>query len=240
LDSQQLPANNDFVSLVVPTYNEAGGLAELVAQTFAALRGAGIAGEMVVVDDNSPDGTGKVADELAEQYPMQVVHRAGKLGLATAVMDGFAVAKGGILGVMDADLSHPPSAVPAMVKAITERGAELAVGSRYVKGGGVANWPLRRQLISRFASLLAIVVTPVHDATSGFIVIRRQALDGVVLNPIGFKIGLEVMVKARYRKWEEVPYVFTDRRYGQSKFNNKEVANYLRHLLALTWFRLRR
>jgi dolichol-phosphate mannosyltransferase len=228
----------DFLSIIVPTYNEADGLTELVGQTFAALEQSGIQGEMVIVDDNSPDGTGKVADQLATRYPVQVLHRPGKLGLATAVMDGFGQAKGGVLGVMDADLSHPPAVLPLMMAAITQRGAELAVASRYVPGGGVQNWPPRRQFISRFASALARIVTPVHDATSGFFLVRREALEGVTLNPIGFKIGLEVMVKARYRKWEEVPYVFTDRRYGQSKFNNREVINYLRHLAVLLGYRL--
>ncbi len=228
------------VSLIVPTYREAEGLPELVERTFVALAKAPVRSEMVIVDDNSPDGTGQVADELAARYPIKVLHRPGKLGLASAVMDGFAAAQGDILGVMDADLSHPPSLLPDMIAAIVDRGADLAVGSRYVPGGGVHNWPWRRQAISRFASLLARPVTPIHDATSGFFLVRRQAMQGVKLEPIGFKIGLEVMVKARYRKYEEIPYVFTDRRYGESKFSSREVVNYLRHLGALLAFRLSR
>ncbi|MCL4498883.1 MAG: polyprenol monophosphomannose synthase [Chloroflexi bacterium] len=234
------PEAVSMVSIVVPTYKEAEGLQSLVEQTFTALSGLPIAGELIIVDDNSPDGTGEVADELARRYPVKVVHRPGKLGLASAVMDGFAVAEGDILGVMDADLSHPPSLLPAMIAAIVERGADLAVASRHVRGGGVKNWPRRRQAISSFANLLARPVTAIHDATSGYFLIRRRAIDGVKLEPIGFKIGLEVMVKANYRTWEEVPYIFTDRRYGQSKFNKREVLNYLLHLGALMVFRARR
>ncbi len=231
--------HQSMVSIVVPTYKEAQGLPMLVEQTFAALDQAGIPGEMIIVDDNSPDGTGDVAEDLAHHYSVQVVHRPGKMGLASAVMDGFKTAKGDILGVMDADLSHPPSALPQMIAAITQRGADLAVASRYVRGGGVENWPFRRLAISSFANVLARLCTPIHDATSGYFLIRRQALAGVRLEPIGFKIGLEVMVKAHYRTYEEVPYIFTDRRFGQSKFSSREVLNYLRHLAVLIGFRVR-
>lgn len=233
------PKTVTLVSIVVPTYKEAEGLPALAEQTFAALSKAPISGEMIIVDDNSPDGTGEVAEELARRFPIRVIHRPGKLGLASAVMDGFATAKGDVLGVMDADLSHPPSLLTEMIAAIVERGADLAVASRHVPGGGVKNWPRRRQAISSFANLLARPVTSIHDATSGYFLVRRQAIEGVRLEPVGFKIGLEIMVKANYRTWEEVPYVFTDRRYGQSKFNNREVLNYLRHLGVLMAFRIK-
>jgi len=128
--------------------------------------------------------------------------------------------------VMDADLSHPPEAVPRLALAI-EQGADLAVGSRYVKGGGTEDWPLKRRVVSRAACLIGNVLVPIRDCTSGFFAIRRSALDGVTLNPIGFKIGFEVMARAHYKKAVEIPYVFRDRELGKSKFGRREVMQYL-------------
>lgn len=219
-----------FVSVVVPTYNEAEALPELTRRLFSALEEAGLEGELVVVDDGSPDGTGQIADTLAGRYPMQVLHRPRKSGLASAVENGMARARGEILVVMDADLSHPPEVVPQMVLAITADGADLAVASRYVPGGGVANWPWHRRFVSWFANLLARPLVPVRDATSGFFALKRDVLSGVTLDAIGFKIGLEVMAKGRYDRFAEVPYTFHDRRYGESKFGTREVLDYLRQL----------
>lgn len=233
------PVREDFVSIVVPTYNEAEGLPRLVEAVFAALRECDIDAEMVIVDDNSPDGTGAVADELATQFKVRVLHRQGKLGLASAVVDGFRLANGGILGVMDADLSHAPSAVPRLVKVIQSGEADLAVGSRYVPGGGTEGWPFRRRFTSTAACWLARPFTGVRDATSGFLFMRREVVDGVQLNPIGFKIGLEIIAKGRYRRCVEVPYVFRDRFAGQSKFGKKEIIAYVRQLASLAGERLR-
>ena len=128
--------------------------------------------------------------------------------------------------VMDADLSHPPEAIPRLAAAI-EDGADLAVGSRYVKGGGTEDWPLKRRVVSRAACLMGNVLVPIRDCTSGFFAIRKSALEGVKLNPIGFKIGFEVMARAHYRKAVEVPYVFRDRELGKSKFGRREILQYL-------------
>jgi len=157
---------------------------------------------------------------------VRVVRRAGKAGLASAVVAGFAAAKGDVLLVMDADLSHPPEVVPQLVDAIAG-GAELAVGSRYVKGGGTMDWPLRRRIVSRTACLMGNVVVPVHDCTSGFFAIRRSVIEGVRLNSIGFKIGFEVMARGRFARWVEVPYTFRDRELGKSKFGQREIGQYL-------------
>ena len=221
------------LSVIVPTYNEAESLPVLAQRLFAALQAAGLEGELVVVDDSSPDGTGELAEELARQYPMQVLHRPPRSGLASAVADGLACARGDILVVMDADLSHPPEVVPHLVAPLAAGEADLAVASRYVRGGGVENWPWPRRLASWFANLLARPFVPMRDATSGFLALRRAVVAGVALDPIGFKIGLEVMAKGRYERYREVPYTFTDRRYGQSKFGFKEVRHYLRQLWRL-------
>ena len=182
--------------------------------------------ELIIVDDGSPDGTADLAESYADKHPVRVVRRPGKAGLASAVLAGFAQARGDVLVVMDADLSHPPEAVPRLVSAIDE-GADLAVGSRYVTGGGTEDWPLKRRVVSRAACLMGNVLVPIRDCTSGFFAIRKSALEGVKLNPIGFKIGFEVMARGRYKKAVEVPYVFRDRELGKSKFGRREIGQYL-------------
>ncbi|HKW79242.1 MAG TPA: polyprenol monophosphomannose synthase [Candidatus Limnocylindria bacterium] len=208
----------------MPTYNEAGSLPHLVDRLAKAL--AGREWELVVVDDGSPDGTADLADRLGRDHPIRVVRRAGKLGLASAVVAGFAASRGDVLAVMDADLSHPPEVVPDLMRALSD-GADLAVGSRYVAGGGTKDWPLRRRVVSRVACLMGQVLVPVRDSTSGFFALRRRVIDGVKLNPIGFKIGFEVMARGRYERAVEVPYVFRDRELGRSKFGQREIGQYL-------------
>ncbi len=216
-----------MISIVIPTYNEFGSLPPLVDRLAAALRGRDW--ELIVVDDGSPDGTADLAAAMAPRLPVRVVRRAGKLGLASAVLDGFAAAGGDVLVCMDADLSHPPEVVPQLVNALAA-GAELAVGSRYVAGGGVEDWPLQRRIVSRVACLFGNALVPVRDATSGFFALRRSVIDGVRLNPIGFKIGFEVIARGRYTRVVEVPYTFRDRAHGSSKFGRREVAQYVRQL----------
>ena len=213
-----------MISIVVPTYNEAGSLPILAERLHAALSGRDW--ELVVVDDGSPDGTADLAEGLAPRIPVRVVRRAAKSGLASAVMAGFREARGDLLVCMDADLSHPPEVVPALVDAIVG-GADLAVGSRYVRGGGTVDWPLRRRIVSRVACLMGNLLVPVRDATSGFFALRRASIDGVRLNAIGFKIGFEVIARGRYAKIVEVPYTFRDREHGASKFGRREIAQYL-------------
>jgi len=225
------------LSVVIPTYNERGRLAELVEQTFRVFADAALEGELVVVDDNSPDGTGALADELARRFRMKVVHRAGKLGLGTAVVEGFAAASSDVMGVMDADLSHPPELLVRMLRAIRDEGADFVVGSRYVPGGGTTHWELIRRLMSRLACLLARPVTPVRDATSGFFLIRRQIAEAVRIQAGGFKICLELLVRSDARTLVEVPYVFAGRSVGQSKMNSREAAGYLVQLLDLLRYR---
>ena len=215
------------ISVIVPTYNEAGSLPPLVDRLASAM--AGHTWELVVVDDGSPDGTADVAARLSATHPVWVVRRAGKAGLASAVIAGFNESRGDILVVMDADLSHPPETVPALVKAI-EDGADLAVGSRYIKGGATMDWPLRRRVVSRIACLLGNVFVPVRDATSGFFALRRTAIDSVHLNAIGFKIGFEVIARAKTKTIVEVPYTFRDRELGASKFGRREVVQYLQQV----------
>jgi len=234
-------AHRPTLSLIIPTYNEAAGLEGLLSALHQVLAPAELSYEVVLVDDNSPDGTADRAEELARSFPVRVHRRPGKLGLSSAVIDGWKVARGELLGVMDADLSHDPALLPSLVASIKEGDAEIAVGSRYISGGGMGNWPLYRQIVSRVAVILGSLICPVKDVTSGYFVMRRSVIEGVQLNPIGFKIALEVLVRGKYRNFTEVPYVFQDREVGKSKLSQKVILDYLIQLgqLIAHWVRLR-
>ncbi len=224
------------LSIVVPTYNERDRLADLVEAVFAAYAAAEVDGELVIVDDNSPDGTGRLADDLARRHRIVVLHRAGKLGLGTAVIEGFAAATAPVVGVIDADLSHPPALLPKMLAVMRATGADVVVGSRYIPGGGTRNWERSRLLMSRLACVMARGLTPIRDATSGYFLIRRELAQGVRISAGGFKICLELLVRSRPESVVEVPYVFVGRTAGESKMNVKEATGYLRQLRALRRF----
>jgi len=226
-----------MLSIVVPTYNERDRLPELVRAIFAAYAAERLDGELVIVDDNSPDGTGGVADELARQHRIRVVHRAGKLGLGTAVIEGFNASSSPIVGVADADLSHPPALIPRMYAVMRETESDFVIGSRYIPGGGTRNWETSRLMMSRFACMLARGLTPVRDATSGFFLVNRELVRGVTISAGGFKICLELLVRSRPRRVAEVPYVFAGRTAGESKMNLKEATGYLRQLRDLRAFK---
>lgn len=225
--------------MVVPTYNEKDRLRELVAGLFESASLAGLALELVVVDDNSPDGTGDLADELARQFRMKIIHRSGKLGLGTAVVEGFGVATAEVVGVMDADFSHPPSLVPKMFAAFKATNADVLVASRYIAGGSTPNWPLKRRLLSRVACLLARPLSPIRDAASGFFLIRRSIARDVAIKAGGFKICLELIVRGWPTRLVELPYQFDDRELGESKMSAREASGYLIQLKDLLLLRLK-
>ncbi len=226
-----------MLSIIIPTYNEAENLPVLLDRLFSTSTRSGLSAEAIIVDDDSPDETWKVAERLKAKYPLKVLRRRGKRGLSTAVFDGFRIAEGDTWAVMDADLSHPPEKIPEMISLIEGGQADFVLGSRYVDRGGSEGWPLRRRIASRGAALLAKLVTNVKDPMAGFFVFRREILDGVDLNPQGFKIGLEILVKARHQKVCEVPIVFRDRLHGESKLPAAVAIDYLAHVLRLFLYR---
>jgi len=223
------------ISIIVPTYNERENLSVLAARIHDSLPSLDY--EIIIVDDNSPNGTGALADELAQEKPIKVVHRQGKLGLASAVLEGFRQSEGEFLIVMDADLSHPPSVLPHMVKALKTH--DLVVGSRYVKGGSSEDSRIRK-VLSRGACILAMPLTPVKDLTSGFFGIRKSCLNGAMLCPIGYKVGLECFVKANIMNYTEVPLPFSPRNSGKSKLSFSIITDYLRQLISLYLYKLGR
>jgi dolichol-phosphate mannosyltransferase len=224
------------LSIVVPTYNERERLTDLVDAIFAAYAEAQLDGELIVVDDNSPDGTGALADDLARRHRITVVHRAGKLGLGTAVIAGFEAATAPVVGVIDADMSHPPALLPRMLAVMQATAADVVVASRYIPGGGTRNWEQSRLLLSKLACLMARGLTPVRDATSGLFLIRREGIHGVRISAGGFKICLELLVRSRPGVVVEVPYVFVGRTAGESKMNLKEALGFLQQLRVLRRF----
>ncbi len=219
-----------MLSIIVPTYNESRNIEELLRRLFTALKPNYTQYEVLVVDDNSPDGTAQIAEALKSKFDVRVVKRPRKIGLASAVLNGFKLASGDILCVMDADLSHPPEAVPEMYKAISEPDVDIVIGSRRVEGGGATNWPWFRQFGSTFAQLLAKPITGVKDNTSGFFMIKKKVLEGADISPIGFKILLEILAKGNYSKIKEIPIVFNDREGGKSKLGMKQIFEYLKQL----------
>ena len=222
-----------ILSLVIPTYNEGENILNLVKQLTEAFNKNSIDAEIIIVDDNSPDGTGRLCEKLSEkQKNIVVIQRAGKLGLSSAVIDGFRKASGSVVGVMDADFSHPVEIIPKMFDEI-KKGADLVVGSRYVSGGSTEGWPLKRKITSWGATMIASPFTKIKDPVSGLFMFRRGVIDDVKLSPVGYKIGLEVIAKGNYKKAVEVPYVFVNRKAGKTKLGVKEYVNYLKQVASL-------
>lgn len=217
-----------IATVVVPTFNEAGNLPTLVERICSAQPHV----EIVVVDDASQDGTAAVARGLSGRYPVRVVERTGERGLSTAVLRGMQEARTDLCVVMDADLSHPPEAIPGLLRAVTD-GADVAVGSRYVEGGDIDRWPLVRRLASRAGTLLARPLTPVRDPMAGFFCLRKSLFAGVALKPRGFKILLEILARTGTRNVVEVPIRFEDRAAGASKFGSKQRREFLKQLWEL-------
>jgi len=236
------PTPRPDVSVVVPTFREAENLPLLVPRIAAALAEAGLTGEILVVDDDSADGTVEVCERLAADHPVRLLVRKGERGLSGAVVHGLRAARGETLVVMDADLSHPPESIPALVAAVAPGRAEFALGSRYVAGGRTEEgWGLFRWVNSKVATVLARPLTGASDPMSGFFALRRERFEAAApLNPVGYKIGLELIVKCRCSAVEELPIFFRDRRHGASKLTLKEQFDYLRHLRRLYEFKLGR
>lgn len=228
-----------LLSLVIPTYNESKNIPKIVSLLTQTLDQA-IPGayELIIVDDNSPDRTWEIAQDLMPQYPqLQVMRRIEERGLSTAVIRGWQAARGEVLGVIDADLQHPPELLLKLWGEIV-RGGDLAVASRHVDGGGVSDWSPIRRFLSRGAQTLGLVILPevigrVSDPMSGYFMVRRPCIAGRTLSPLGYKILIEVIARGRVPWIGEVGYVFQERQEGESKVTSKQYIDYLRHLVRL-------
>jgi len=232
-ESVELPS----VSIVTPTYREVLNLPRLLARIAAVRESSGLDIELLVMDDDSNDGS--VEAVAAAGLPWaKIVVRTEDRGLSPAVVEGLRRAENEVVVVMDADLSHPPEKIPEMVSALL-RGRQFVIGSRYVPGGVTDDaWGLARWLNSRVATLLARPLTSARDPMSGFFAFRRRDLARAEeLNPVGYKIGLELIVKCGFEDVGEVPIHFADRELGESKLTLKEQLLYLKHLRRLYMFK---
>lgn len=226
-----------MISIVSPTYNESENIRLLIKRISQVMSRRKY--EIIVVDDNSSDGTVEVAKALSKAYPVKILVRNGKFGLASAILTGFKHAKGSIIGVIDADLQHPPEYLLEFVKAIEQNDYDVAIGSRYTNGGGIDGWSKKRLLTSKVAVFLAKpLVGCVNDPMSGFFFLKRKVIEGVRLNPTGYKLGLEILVKGKYRRLKEIPYTFKQRKNGESKLDKSEIFSYLKLLKDLYIYKI--
>jgi len=225
------------LALVIPTLCEAGNIGGLLEHVRSVLDPVGIAYEILVVDDDSPDGTGDVVSAMARQDPrVRLLVRKGKRGLSGAILYGWRNTDASILGVMDADLQHPPELLPQLLAAILS-GRDMAIGSRYTPGGGVGEWSSVRRLLSAAA---VWVTWPIQrrqirakDPMSGFFMLRRQCLPQADFQDSGFKLLLEILVRGRIHSIQEIPFAFGLRYRGASKANFKVAWDYALLLVKL-------
>lgn len=234
-----MPHSLSAVSIIIPTFREAPNIKPLTERVFAAVSEAGYEAELILVDDNSQDGTDAVVEELRPAYAVRLVVRRTERGLSSAVLAGFREAKHDCLVVLDADLQHPPEMIPALIHRLEEGAADFAIATRYAGSGAIAeDWPVLRRLGSRVATLLARPLAPLSDPMSGFFALRRETWEKADrLDPIGYKIALELYVKGRCRRPAEVPIRFETRAAGTSKASLRVQISYLRHLAKLYRFR---
>jgi dolichol-phosphate mannosyltransferase len=220
------------LSLIVPTYNESPNLEHLLNNVHTVL--GDTPHEVIVVDDNSPDETWRLAAEWAKNHPWVKARRRYTRGLSSAVIEGFEIAQGTILGVMDADLSHDERILPRLIDAI-QNGADLAVGSRRVPGGGAVHWPWFRRWASTLATQLAkhLLGLPLSDPMSGYFLLKRSLYESCRgrIEPSGYKILVEIYCKSLPARVIEIPYIFRNRREGHSKLSPTVVAQYM----AMLW-----
>jgi len=221
------------VSVVIPTYNERENVRVLVPRLSEVLQDAGVDYEIIVVDDDSPDGTCEEVDALSRRLGDRVrcVRRRGERGLASAVVEGFRRATGDVAVVMDADLQHPPELVPRLVETLEEADADVVVASRYTRGGGVEGWSRVRLALSKLATRISWFLVPetrkTSDPMSGFFAVRLSRLDISRLKPRGFKILVEILARHPCLNVVDVPYVFRRRHSGESKLGVGVAADFL-------------
>jgi dolichol-phosphate mannosyltransferase len=237
-DHPRLDLNENFqTSIVVPTFREAESLPELIDRITALRASEKSILELLIIDDDSRDGTEELVAARALPW-VKLIVRTEERGLSQAVLTGLRQARGDVLVVMDADSSHPPEVIPEMLEAL-KRGADFVVGSRYVPGGTTAeDWGLLRFINSRVATCLARPLTTISDPMSGFFALPRMVFERAEdPSPLGYKIGLELLVRCRCEDVAEIPIRFANRAHGQSKLTLHQQLLYLRHLARLYQFK---
>lgn len=229
------------LSVIIPTFNEEENIAAIIGAVNEVFRQSGIRGEVLVVDDSSKDRTIPIVQEIAGQNGnVRLIVRKDDHGLSQSVVEGFGKARSDILQVIDADFSHPPELIPRFYEAVRD-GADIAIGSRYMKGGDIEQWPLKRRVISLGATAFGRVLFPeVTDPVSGFFAVRREVVAGAPLAPRGYKILMEVLGRGRWHSFVEIPFVFRDREEGTSKLRLDTMVDYLRQCAGIARFTVTR
>ena len=231
---------NAQVSIIIPTYNESQNIVGILSSLREILP-KNLATQAIVVDDNSPDGTGRIVEEYIQSvkkfanHTIDVIHRGAKNGLGSAILNGISHASGETIVVMDSDFSHPPQIIPKMIDALKQSPCDIVVASRYVAGGAIRGWSLKRKLLSKMAVRIAKggLGVEAKDPMSGFFAFKRNIISGLKLDAIGYKILLEILVKKRGASVREIPYTFTDRRLGSSKLGASTIVDYTRSVWKL-------
>ena len=222
------------ISIIIPTYKEKENIGFLVERIHNNLAKCDY--EIVIIDDNSSDGSEELVADLVRRYPVKIIVRKNKRGLSSAVVDGIASTDSENVIVMDADLQHPPEVLPDIVKALENH--DFVMASRYIKGGSPGEWKLSRKIVSKGATLLALPVAPkVKDPMSGFFGFKRSVVNIASLSPTGWKIGLEILVRSKFKAVTEVPYTFVPRAHGESKLSRRIMTEYLKQLFYLYSFK---
>ncbi len=231
---------NAQVSIIIPTYNESKNILKIL-KSIAANLPKNTFTETIIVDDNSPDGTGKIVEDYLlgvkkiAGYTIDVIHRTAKKGLSSAILHGIQHATGDTIVVMDSDFSHPPQIIPKMIETLKKSQCDIVVASRYIKGGMIQGWPLKRKILSKLATTVAKRGLRINtsDPMSGFFVFNRKIIKGIKFDAIGFKMLLEILVKTGEANVKEIPYTFTDRKFGSSKVDLTTSVDYVRSVWRL-------
>jgi len=237
---KQRVAENGQISIIIPTYNESENIIKIL-HSIGEILPKNIPTQAIVVDDNSPDGTGKIVEDYLKNvkkiagYTIEIIHRKAKDGLGSAILKGIQQAKGDTIVVMDSDFSHPPQIIPKLIESIKKYQYDIAVASRYIKGGKIQGWSLKRKIMSKFATLIAKkgLGIDTKDPMSGFFAFKRNIIKGLNIDAIGYKILLEILVKTRDVNIKEIPYTFQDRELGSSKLSIKTIFDYYRSVWKL-------
>jgi dolichol-phosphate mannosyltransferase len=225
------------LTVIIPTFNEEANIRNIVMAVDAVFHEHSLHGQVLVVDDNSSDGTISILHELMRTNEnVGILIREKDHGLSQSVADGFSHASSDIFVVMDADFSHPPVLIPRMYDEI-RKGNDIVIGSRYMEGGGIKKWPLKRRIISIGATFLGRLLFPdITDPVSGFFAVRKEVVDKAPLKPRGYKILLEVLGKGTWEKDKEIPFEFVDREIGSSKLKIKTIVEYARQVVDITLY----
>ena len=225
------------LTVIIPTFGEEANIRNIIVEVDAVLRRAGINGEILVVDDNSPDSTIAIVNDLKlSMANVNLLVRTTDHGLSQSVADGFTHASSDVFVVIDADLSHPPALIPKMFEEI-RAGSDVVIGSRYMEGGGIKKWPLRRRIISLGATFLGRLLFPdITDPVSGFFAVKKRVVARAQLKPRGYKILLEVLGKGVWEHDKEIPFEFHDREAGSSKLKIRTIIEYARQVADITLY----